>query len=68
VPGALVWYVQVALIVWGHVVAVFEAHRVSLGLQVSARSAVLAQAPLILLMVGYTFTGLWVLGQVLAAP
>ena len=28
----------------------------------------LAQVPLILLMVGYTFTGLWVLGQVLAAP
>jgi hypothetical protein len=29
---------------------------------------VMAQVPLILLMVGYTFTGLWVLGQVLAAP
>jgi hypothetical protein len=68
VPGALVWYLQVALIVWGHVVAVFEAHRVSLGVHVEARRAVMAQAPLILLMVGYTFTGLWVLGQVLAAP
>jgi len=68
VPGALVWYIQVALIVWGHVVAVFEAHRVSLGVNVGARRAVMAQVPLILLMVGYTFTGLWVLGQVLAAP
>jgi hypothetical protein len=68
VPGALVWYIQVALIVWGHVVAVFEAHRVSLGVHVDARRAVMAQVPLILLMVGYTFTGLWVLGQVLAAP
>ena len=57
-----------ALIVWGHVVAVFEAHRVSLGVHVNARRAVMAQVPLILLMVGYTFTGLWVLGQVLAAP
>jgi hypothetical protein len=68
VPGALVWYIQVALIVWGHVVAVFEAHRVSLGVHVDARRALMAQVPLILLMVGYTFTGLWVLGQVLAAP
>ena len=68
VPGALVWYIQVALIVWGHIVAVFEAHRVSLGVNVGARRAVMAQVPLILLMVGYTFTGLWVLGQVLAAP
>jgi len=68
VPGSLVWYIQVALIIWGHVVAVFEAHRVSLGVHVDARRAVVAQAPLILLMVGYTFTGLWVLGQVLAAP
>jgi hypothetical protein len=68
VPGSLVWYTQVALIVWGHVVAVFEAHRVSLGVHVNTRRAVMAQVPLILLMVGYTFTGLWVLGQVLAAP
>jgi hypothetical protein len=68
VPGALVWYIQVGLIVWGHIVAVFEAHRVSMGINVDARRAVLVQAPLILLMVGYTFTGLWVLGQVLAAP
>ncbi len=68
VPGSVVWYIQVALIVWGHVVAVFEAHRVSLGVHVNARRAAMVQAPLIILMVGYTFTGLWVLGQVLAAP
>jgi hypothetical protein len=30
VPGALVWYLQVALIVWGHVVAVFAANRLAL--------------------------------------
>jgi hypothetical protein len=68
VPGALVWYLQVGLIVWGHVIAVFEAHRVSLRVQGAPRRAVLAQTPLVLLMVGYTFTGLWVLGQVLASP
>ena len=68
VPGSLVWYLQVALIVWGHVVAVFEAHRVALPVSGGPRRAALAQLPLVLLMVGYTFTGLWVLGQVLAAP
>jgi hypothetical protein len=68
VPGQLVWYLQVALIIWGHVVAVFEAHRVSLRASGAPRRAIYAQAPLVLLMVGYTFTGLWVLGQVLAAP
>ena len=68
VPGGLVWYLQVGLIVWGHVVAVFEAHRVSLRVHELPRRAAFAQAPLVLLMVGYTFTGLWVLGQVLAAP
>jgi hypothetical protein len=68
VPGGLVWYLQVALIVWGHVVAVFEAHRVALPVSGGQRRAAFAQLPLVLLMVGYTFTGLWVLGQVLAAP
>jgi hypothetical protein len=68
VPGALVWYLQVGLIVWGHVVAVFEAHRVSLRVHGAPRRAAFAQSPLVLLMVGYTFTGLWVLGQVLAPP
>jgi hypothetical protein len=68
VPGGLVWYLQVALIIWGHVVAVFEAHRGALPVSRGQRRAALAQLPLVLLMVGYTFTGLWVLGQVLAAP
>ena len=68
VPGGLVWYLQVALIIWGHVVAVFEAHRVAVPVSGGQRRAALAQLPLVLLMVGYTFTGLWVLGQVLAAP
>jgi hypothetical protein len=65
VPGAVVWYLQVALIVWGHVVAVREAHRAGLSVNPEPRTALAAQLPLVLLMVGYTFTGLWVLGQTL---
>jgi len=65
-PGAVVWWIQVALIVWGHVIAVFEAHRVALATQRDHRGAVVVQAPLVILMVAYTFSGLWVLGQVLS--
>lgn len=66
VPGAVVWYLQVGLIVAGHVAAVFEAHRVSVRMHTRPQPALLAQAPLVGLMVAYTFTGLWALGQLLA--
>ncbi len=61
--GGAVWWIQVALIVFGHVVAVVEAHRVSLTVQHRSRSALVAQIPFVILMVAYTFSGLWVLGQ-----
>ena len=44
IPGSVVWYIQVGLIVWGHIVAVFEAHRVSLGIQQAHRRALAAPA------------------------
>jgi hypothetical protein len=64
--AGVIWTVQVALIVWGHVVAVIEAHRVSLSVQRQPRTALAAQTPLVLLMVSYTFAGLWVLGKSLS--
>jgi hypothetical protein len=39
VPAGVIWTVQVALIVWGHVVAVIEAHRVSLSVHRQPRTA-----------------------------
>ena len=61
-PAVAVWWIQVLLIVWGHVAAVFAAHR--LALRDSNRSrALVAQAPLVGLMVLYTTAGLWVLAQ-----
>lgn len=65
VPGSVVWIVQAGFIVWGHVVAVVEAHRVSIRVHTRVRHAVAAQLPLAALMVTYTFAGLWVLGQAL---
>ena len=63
-PAALTWWVQALLIVCGHVAAVFAAHRLALG---RARNAFVAQLPLVLLMVGYTVAGLWVLAQQIKA-
>jgi len=65
-PAGLVWWIQVLLIVWGHVAAVFAAHRLALR-RASPSRALLAQAPLVALMVGYTVAGLWVLAQQLKA-
>lgn len=61
-PAAFVWWFQVLLIVWGHVAAVFAAHRLALHGSTRGR-ALLGQAPLVALMVLYTVAGLWVLAQ-----
>lgn len=65
-PAGAVWWVQVILIVFGHVVAVFAAHRLALRATTRGR-ALVAQIPLVALMVGYTVAGLWVLAQQLKA-
>lgn len=65
VPGSVVWAFQVAAIVGGHLLAVVTAHRVSQPYHRGARGVLVAQLPFLLLMVLYTFTGLWVLGQAL---
>jgi hypothetical protein len=65
-PAGLVWWIQVLVIVWGHVAAVFAAHRLAIRAAGRWRALVL-QAPLVALMVGYTVAGLWVLAQQLKA-
>jgi hypothetical protein len=66
VPAGAIWWLQVLVIVWGHVAAVFAAHRLAVRATFPAR-ALLAQAPLVALMVGYTVAGLWVLAQQIRA-
>jgi len=65
-PAALVWWIQVLLIVFGYVVAVFAAHRLALRSTTRARALVM-QLPLVGLMVSYTVAGLWVLAQQIKA-
>jgi len=65
-PAALIWWIEIVLIVGGHVSAVFAAHRQALRGTTPSR-ALRAGAPLVGLMVLYTVAGLWVLAQQLKA-
>jgi hypothetical protein len=63
VGAGFVWYSQVALIVAGHVIAVYLAHSISLRLLRDPKRAVRSQLPMLVLMVLYTMTSLWILAQ-----
>jgi hypothetical protein len=63
VGAGFVWYSQVALIVIGHVIAVYLAHSTSLRLLRDPVRAFRSQIPMLVLMVLYTITSLWILAQ-----
>ena len=63
VGAGFVWYSQVALIVVGHVIAVYLAHSISLRLLRDPGRALRSQIPMLVLMVLYTITSLWILAQ-----
>ena len=58
-----VWHFQVLLIVFGHVVSVYLAHRVALQHARSRARALAGQLPMLALMVLFTTVGLWILAQ-----
>jgi hypothetical protein len=57
----LLWNYQVAVIVIGHILSVYVAHRISLRIFKDSKKSIISQAPILLLMVGYTVLGLWLL-------
>lgn len=57
----LLWNLQAAAIVGGHVLAVLIAHALAFRLHPSPVNAALSQSPLTLLMIFYTVFGLWLL-------
>jgi len=63
VGASFVWYSQVALIVTGHVIAVYLAHAISWRLLRDPGRAFRSQLPMLVLMVLYTITSLWILAQ-----
>ncbi len=65
--ASTVWYAQIVLIVVGHVVAVLLSHLRAGAVFESAQNALFSQYPMLLLMVLYTFTSLWILAQPITA-
>lgn len=63
----LVWNLQAAAIVGGHLLAVLVAHAAAFRLHGSADGATRSQVPLAVLMVLYTVFGLWLLSSPTAA-
>jgi hypothetical protein len=63
VSADFVWYSQVALIVVGHMIAVYLAHGITLRLLGDQKLAVRSQYPMLALMVIYTVFSLWILHQ-----
>ncbi len=63
VGAASVWYSQVALIVAGHVVAVYLAHAAALRTSGPKKAALRGQLPMVALMILYTVASLWILSQ-----
>jgi hypothetical protein len=63
----IVWHVQVALIVIGHILGVWLAHLEALRCFGSRRIATISQIPMLLLMLFFTTAGLWILAQPIQA-
>ena len=61
--ASTVWYAQIVLIVIGHVIAVYLSHLRAGERFRTAQRALLSQYPMLLLMVLYTMTSLWILAQ-----
>jgi hypothetical protein len=59
----MIWYVQVGVLVVGHVLGLVLAHDRAISLFSSARTAIRTQYAMLALMVVYTCTGLWLLSS-----
>ncbi len=62
-----IWHAQVALILLGHVISVWVAHRIALQVFQTRGKAMVSQLPMLALMIGFTIGGLWILAQPLTA-
>jgi hypothetical protein len=67
-PMSIVWHLQVAVLLIGHVAGVYLAHLAALGVFPTRVQGIMSQLPMLVLMVGYTCLGLWVLSLPLGLP
>jgi len=63
---ALIWKLQAGVIVCGHILAVVLSHALALQRYGHTRGAVISQTPLTVVMVVYTWFGLWLLATPVA--
>ena len=63
VGAKFVWFLSVAVIVAGHIAAVYAAHVIALRRLGDRHAALRSQYPMLVLMVGYTAISLWILAQ-----
>jgi hypothetical protein len=68
VGARFAWYTSVVVIVAGHVLAMYVAHRLALAWFPESSAARRSQYPLAALMVAYTMLSLWILAQPIVAP
>ena len=63
INARILWFLSVGLIVLGHVLAVYLAHRVAVRTFSDRASATNSQYPMLTLMVVYTIISLWIIAQ-----
>lgn len=61
------WFFSVAVIVIGHIAAVYLAHAEAMRLFATRQAALVSQLPMLVLMVGYTMLSLWIVAQPIVA-
>jgi hypothetical protein len=63
INARILWFLSVALIVLGHVLAVYLAHRVAVRMFANRALVLNSQYPMLTLMVVYTVISLWIIAQ-----
>lgn len=61
--ASTIWNVEVAVIIIGHIAAVYFAHLKAQEIYMQNKKAIMSQIPMLLLMISYTMLGLWILSQ-----
>ena len=67
ITAEILWFLSVAVVVAGHVIAVYLAHLASMRIFQDRSMAMNSQYPMLTLMVMYTVISLWILAQPIAA-
>lgn len=63
INAKFVWFTSVGAIVLGHIISVYLAHVIALRHMSGHASALKSQYPMLVLMVSYTATSLWIIAQ-----